>query len=420
MLEILAPAGGPESLTAALNTGTDAVYLGYSSFSARKNAVNFDRLQLLQAVDLCHRSGVKVYVALNTLVKDSEIAQLRQAVEAVAEAGADALIVQDFAVAAVAREIAPRLHLHASTQMTITSPSGAEFVKKQGFTRVVLARELSLAQIEKIVRSVDIETEVFVHGALCVCVSGQCYMSAVLGGRSGNRGLCAQPCRLNFSCDGQENILSLKDLSLIENLAELERIGVTSAKIEGRMKRPEYVAAAVSQCRRSLSGEAPDTGLLRDIFSRSGFTQGYWLGDMKNMQGVRTKDDVVAAPKAFAQLHELYKAPYKRFTVDFRIELAAEQPALCTAECTAAGRRLSVTVTGEIPQKAVSRALDCESVCRRMEKLGGTVFEAGAVSCKIQDGLALSAAALNDLRRCALEELSVRIAGSQCSLTQEP
>ena len=412
MLEILAPAGSPECLTAALNTGADAVYLGYSSFSARKNAVNFDRLQLCQAVDLCHHSGVKVYVALNTLIKDSELDELRKAVEIIAEAGVDALIVQDYAVAAIARQVAPRLHLHGSTQMTITSAGGAEFIRKRGFTRAVLARELSFAQIEKIVRSVDIETEVFVHGALCVCVSGQCYMSAVLGGRSGNRGLCAQPCRLNFTCNGRENVLSLKDLSVIEQLSELERIGVTSAKIEGRMKRPEYVAAAVSQCRKALSGEAPDTALLRDIFSRSGFTQGYWNGDMKNMQGVRTKDDVVAAPKAFAALHELYKAPYKRFTVDFKVEILDEQPALCRAECTVHGKRLSAEVTGEIPQRAVNRALDEEALSERMKKLGGTVFKAGRVDCVIGEGLILAASAVNELRRNALEQLALQIANN--------
>ena len=410
MLEILAPSGSPECLTAALNTGADAVYLGYSSFSARKNAVNFDRLQLCQAVDLCHRSGVKVYVALNTLIKDNELDELRQAVWAIDEAGADALIVQDYAVAAIAREIAPRLHLHGSTQMTVTSTSGAEFIRRQGFTRAVLARELSMAQIEEIVRSVDIETEVFVHGALCVCVSGQCYMSAMLGGRSGNRGLCAQPCRLNFTCGERENVLSLKDLSIIEQLLQLEKIGVTSAKIEGRMKRPEYVAAAVSQCRKSLNGETPDMALLRDIFSRSGFTQGYWNGDMKNMQGVRTKDDVIAAPKAFAALHELYKAPYKRFTVDFEVSVFEGQPALCKAECIAGGKRLAAEVTGEIPQKAINKPLDADSLSERMKKLGGTVFEAGKVVCQIGEGLTLAASAVNELRRDALEQLAFRIA----------
>ena len=410
MLEILAPSGSPECLTAALNTGADAVYLGYSSFSARKNAVNFDRLQLCQAVDLCHRSGVKVYVALNTLIKDNELDELRQAVWAIDEAGADALIVQDYAVAAIAREIAPRLHLHGSTQMTVTSASGAEFIRRQGFTRAVLARELSMAQIEEIVRSVDIETEVFVHGALCVCVSGQCYMSAVLGGRSGNRGLCAQPCRLNFTCGERENVLSLKDLSIIEQLSQLEKIGVTSAKIEGRMKRPEYVAAAVSQCRKSLSGETPDMALLRDIFSRSGFTRGYWNGDMKNMQGVRTKDDVIAAPKAFAALHELYKAPYKRFTVDFEVSVFEGQPALCKAECNAGGKRLPAAATGDIPQKAINKPLDADSLSERMKKLGGTVFEAGKVVCQIGEGLTLAASAVNELRRDALEQLAFRIA----------
>ena len=409
MLEILAPAGGPESLSAALNTGADAVYLGYSSFSARKNAVNFDKEQLAEGVRLCHGSGVAVHVALNTLIKDGELAEVEKAIGEIAGAGADALIVQDFAVAQLARQIAPQLSLHASTQMTVTSVSSAEFARRHGFSRVVLARELSLSEIEKIVRSVEIETEVFVHGALCVCLSGQCFMSAVLGGRSGNRGLCAQPCRLNFTCGDRENVLSLKDLSIIEQLPELEKIGVASAKIEGRMKRPEYVAAAVSQCRLALDGEKPDTALLRDVFSRSGFTQGYYCGDMKNMRGVRTKDDVIAAPKAFAAIHELYKSPYKRFTVDFTVELSAGSPSVCTAECNVKGRQVSVRVEGEAPQKALNRPLDEKSVAERMGKLGGTVFEAGRISCKIGENTAMSASALNDLRRKAVEALSERI-----------
>lgn len=405
MLEILAPCGGAESLTAALNSGADAVYLGASAFSARRNAENFDELQLKDAVRLCHLSGVKVYVTLNTLVHDEEMAELEKTVAAVDESMADAVIVQDFGVVQTIKRIAPRLHLHASTQMTVTSAAGAEFARRNGFTRAVLARELSFKQIAEIVKNVDIETEVFVHGALCVCVSGQCYMSAMLGGRSGNRGLCAQPCRLNFSFGERENVLSLKDLSLVERLGELSKLGVTSAKIEGRMKRPEYVAAAVDACKKSLSGQDPDTALLKDVFSRSGFTEGYYKDNFNSMQGVRTKDDVVAAPKAITQLHELYKAPYKRFSADFDIIAEKDKPVLCTASCCGE----SVTVSGDAPQPAISREITAEDIKARFEKLGGTVYAVGKITARADGGLSLSAAQLNDLRRRATDALSEKI-----------
>ena len=258
MIEILAPCGGEDSLPAALNSGADAVYLGVTAFSARRNAKNFDLGALSDAVRLCHISGVKVYVTLNTLVFDDELTGLAAAAAGIEKSGADGVIVQDLGAAQVIHKAAPSLRLHASTQMTVTSAAGAEFARKHGFSRVVLAREMSFEEIEHVVKNVDIETEVFVHGALCVCVSGQCLMSAVYGGRSGNRGLCAQPCRLDFTYGDRHSVLSLKDLSIIEHLPELDRIGVTSAKIEGRMKRPEYVAAAVTACRNVLDGKKPD------------------------------------------------------------------------------------------------------------------------------------------------------------------
>ena len=214
MSEILAPCGAMESLTAAVNAGADAVYLGEEYFSARKNADNFTAEQLCDAVRFCHYSGVKVYVTLNTLVFDREIPLLAKAIENCAKADVDAFIVQDMGVARLSRQIVPELPLHASTQMTVNSPEGAIMAKELGFTRVVLGRELSFAQIKAITESCDIETELFVHGALCVCISGQCYMSSVLGGRSGNRGLCAQPCRLDFTSGDRHNVLSLKDLSI--------------------------------------------------------------------------------------------------------------------------------------------------------------------------------------------------------------
>lgn len=404
MLEILAPCGGTESLIAAVNSGANAVYLGETTFSARRNAENFTPEQLKEAVRLCHLSGVKVHVALNTLVFDTELDKLEKTVEMIADCGVDAVIVQDFGVAKTIKKIAD-IPLHASTQMTVTSVSGAEMAKEAGFSRVVLAREMSLKEIERVVKSVDIETEIFVHGAICVCLSGQCYMSAMLGGRSGNRGLCAQPCRLNFTCDKRENVLSLKDLSLVSHLREIEKIGVASVKIEGRMKRPEYVAAAVTACRKALAGEAPDMENLRAVFSRSGFTDSYYNGTFEKMQGVRTKEDVVAAPKAINELKQLYKDVYKRYSVDISAEIHDGQPSECTAECGG----ISVTVTGDVPQQAINKPSTAEDIAARLSKLGGTVFEPGNVTCNIDSGLILSASAVNSLRRDVIEKLSEKI-----------
>lgn len=247
-MEILAPAGSEQALTAALRAGADAVYLGLEQFSARGAAANFNNEQLAQAVADCHERGVKVYVALNTLIKDEERTALYAALQSICQVGVDAVIVQDLAVAAMVRECAPALPIHASTQMTVHNLSGVRVLERLGFSRVVLARELTLEEIAHITKNTTLAVEVFIHGALCMSASGMCYLSSLLGQRSGNRGLCAQPCRLNFQCHGREHALSLKDLSAISQMAQLERIGVASVKIEGRMKRPEYVAAAVTAC----------------------------------------------------------------------------------------------------------------------------------------------------------------------------
>ena len=406
MLEILAPCGSAESLDAALNTGADAVYLGMKTFSARKNASNFTFEELCEAVNKSHMQGVKVYIALNTLFFDDETEKLREAIRQADSSGADAVIVQDLGTAQLVKQTAPRLKLHASTQMTVTSLSGARFARKQGFSRIVLPRELSLEEIKSITENIDIETEVFVHGALCVCLSGQCLLSAAIGGRSGNRGLCAQPCRLNYTCGDRQNVLSLKDLSLIDELQKLEAAGVTSAKIEGRMKRPEYVAAAVSQCRVALKNEPADVGLLRSVFSRSGFTKAYFDGSFRNMQGVRSKEDAEGSAEAMSKLRQLYRAPYKRFTADMQIEVRANRPICCLITCD----DLQTAVTGAIPQPALTRPVTASEITDRMSKLGGTVFTAGKITCRIDEGLSVPASAVNDLRRKATDEMSRLIA----------
>ncbi len=406
MIEILAPCGGEDSLPAALNTGADAVYLGVTAFSARKNARNFTYEQLARAVRECRISGVKVYVTMNTLVFDDELAELARTAERIAEAGADGVIVQDPGAAKIIHEAAPSLRLHASTQMTVTSPAGAEFAKKHGFSRVVLARELSREEIADIVNRVDIETEVFVHGALCVCTSGQCLMSAVYGGRSGNRGLCAQPCRLDFTYGGRQNVLSLKDLSLVDDLPELDRLGVTSAKIEGRMKRPEYVAAAVAACRAKLDGREPDLDTLRAVFSRSGFTRAYYDGSMRGMGGIRTKDDVEASAAALTKLRKLYEKPYKRRSFGVSLTVRAGQPVTAEVTCGELSFRYATEI---IPEPAINRSITAEEIAERLGKTGGTVFTAERIDVRSDEGLMLTASAINSVRRGIIEELTKRL-----------
>lgn len=406
MLEILAPCGSPEALDAALNAGADAVYLGLSSFSARRNAANFSFDELKSGVKKAHRQGAKVYAAINTLVFDDEIKELEKTVNQAVEAKVNGVIAQDLGAACIIKRLAPEMRLHASTQMTVTSLSGAEFAKSMGFKRVVLPRELSFEEIKEIAAKADIETEVFVHGALCVCLSGQCLLSAIIGGRSGNRGLCAQPCRLNYTCGERENVLSLKDLSLIDELRRLEEAGVTSAKIEGRMKRPEYVEAAVRQCKAALNGEKANTELLRKVFSRSGFTKGYFDNSFSDMSGIRRKEDSEGTEEALKKIRGLYsRQPFKRYKVDFTVAAKKGVQIYCKAECG----DIKAEVYGDIPQKAINRSTNEKELADRISKLGGTVFEPGKISCTADKDIVVSASALNGLRRMAIEKLEDKI-----------
>lgn len=280
--ELLAPAGGRDALIAAVQSGADAVYLGAGSFNARQSADNFGGNALADAIAYAHARGVRVHVTLNTLVREDERTALIQAIEEIAAAGADAVLVQDFGVARLTREIAPEMPLHASTQMAAHNRSAVQFLAEQGFARAVLAREMSLAEI-RACAGLGIETEVFVHGALCVACSGQCLFSSLVGGRSGNRGRCAQPCRLPYRMDGREGyLLSTRDLCTIDRLDELADAGVASLKIEGRLKRPEYVSTVVRAYRAALDHAiAPNESTiqsLRQMFNRGGFTEGYLPG----------------------------------------------------------------------------------------------------------------------------------------------
>lgn len=402
--EILAPAGGPEALRAAVFAGADAVYLGGPAFGARANAKNFSRQELADAVAFCHGRGVRVHVTVNTLLKENELPQALEFVEFLCSLPVDAVLVQDMGLFAALRRRAPELPLHASTQMSLHTPAGAKLLWELGAQRVVLSREMSLEEIREVRESCPVELESFVHGALCMSVSGQCYFSAMLGGRSGNRGLCAQPCRLPFAAPGGTgHDLSLKDLSFVREIGRLRQAGVCSAKIEGRMKRPEYVAAAVSACRRAADGEEVPQKLLSDleaVFSRSGFTKGYLTGQRgKAMFGVRTKEDVTGATeKVFSSLRGLYRGELPRTPVD--LELIQEQDQLILTVRDREGRQAAVSAPGGEGLSPLGK----DRCVQQLSKTGGTPFRAENVTVP-EEGVVCGVSTLNALRREALEKL---------------
>lgn len=402
--EILAPAGSMESLIAAVRCGANAVYLGTKGINARRGATNFTFEELKQAVEYCHARDVKIYLALNILISDSERELAYKTVEAGLSLGVDAFIIQDLGLAKIIHSHFPTARMHASTQCSVNSPEGFKALEKMGFVRAVLPREMSLDEIKEIRQATDMELEMFVHGALCMCVSGQCYLSAMLGGRSGNRGLCAQPCRLGFSADASRSCdLSLKDLSLIGNINEIAQTGVVSLKIEGRMKRPEYVAAAVTSCRKAIDGEysASDENTLKSVFSRTGFTDGYFTGERKDMFGTRQKEDVVAAKDVLKELSHLYDNENPLVPIDIEFICKANRKAELTA--TALGK--TVTVTGTVPEKAINKPMTEESVKTRLAKFGNTQFYLNNITIDLDDGLILPASVINSMRREAVEML---------------
>lgn len=402
--EILAPAGSMESLIAAVRCGANAVYLGTKGINARRGATNFTFEELKQAVEYCHARDVKIYLALNILISDSERELAYKTVEAGLSLGVDAFIIQDLGLAKIIHSHFPTARMHASTQCSVNSPEGFKALEKMGFVRAVLPREMSLDEIKEIRQATDMELEMFVHGALCMCVSGQCYLSAMLGGRSGNRGLCAQPCRLGFSADASRSCdLSLKDLSLIGNINEIAQAGVVSLKIEGRMKRPEYVAAAVTSCKKAIDGEysATDENTLKSVFSRTGFTDGYFTGERKDMFGTRQKEDVVAAKDVLKELSHLYDNENPLVPIDIEFICKANRKAELTA--TALGK--TVTVTGTVPEKAINKPMTEDSVTGRLAKFGNTQFYLKNIKIDLDDGLILPASVINSMRREAVEML---------------
>lgn len=407
--EILAPAGNAEMLTAAVRSGADAVYFGAKEFSARRNAENFDDEALKKAAEYCRIRGVRTYLALNILIKDGEMQSAVDLARRAYNYGVDGVIVADLGLAAVLRRLIPELSLHASTQMSVHTPAALAPLKKAGFCRVVAAREMSFCELKDFCAEADrlgIEVEVFVHGALCMSMSGQCLLSAFLGSRSGNRGLCAGPCRLPFSAPGGTGYdLSLKDLSLIHYIEKLRGIGVTSFKIEGRMKRPEYVAAATAACRSAAdNGFVPEEleSALNGVFSRSGFTDGYFTGRLgRDMFGIRTKEDVASAASVLPALHGLYRAERQNIKIKVCLSVKNGQPVTLSLD----DGKNSVSVSGSVPERALTKAADDKALKAGLDKFGSTPYTAAEISVACDNGLFVRASELNELRRKAAEML---------------
>ena len=407
--EILSPVGSFEMLEAAVKSGADAVYLGAKDFSARRNAQNFTKEEIKKAVEYCHIRGVKTYLTLNILLKDEELEKAFLLARDAYNMGIDGIIVQDLGFAKILKDYLPELPLHASTQMSVHSKSALPLLKQLGFTQVVVSREMSKNDLEEFCREAEkynITVEVFVHGALCMCVSGQCLLSAFLGSRSGNRGLCAGPCRLPFKVKGGTGYdLSLKDLSLLEYITELYGMGVRSFKIEGRMKRPEYVAAATYACKQALYEGSVEKNLnetLQNVFSRSGFTSGYYQNKLgKEMFGIRTKEDVISADKAFPLLHELYRKERKSVAVTIKAEVLKNKP----ISLTLSDGKNTATVQGNLPQTAKTKAVTKEDITENITKLGSTPYYHTDCEVVLDGGLFAAKGELNELRRTACEML---------------
>ena len=409
MIELLSPAGSPEAVIAAVQNGADAVYLGMGNFNARRGAKNFSDEEFEKAVRYCRVRGCKVYVTLNTLVNDREMESAVRAAGLASDLGADGIIIQDLGLIKAVRKALPDIPLHASTQMSIHNLAGVQAAAEMGLTRAVLARELSLEEIKFITSHASIETEVFVHGALCFCHSGQCYLSAMIGRRSGNRGMCAQPCRMEYTLTGsnEDHPLSLKDSCLVDRLDELEEAGVACLKIEGRMKRPEYTAIVTGIYSKALKEHRKPTKeemqLLEQAFSRQGFTQGYFNGDKENMLGTRTEQDradeaiFTTARKAYAD-GELRRVPVHFYTV-------AEKGVPIRAIAFDDEGHKAVTY-GAVPERAKRQGLTDGYLTEQMFKTGGTPYSVVENRAKTDPGLFLPAAEINRLRRVLISQLS--------------
>lgn len=413
-IELLAPAGGIKELKAAVASGADAVYLGAAAFSARAGAENFDAELMREAVSFAHTFGVKVHCAINTLIKENELDTAIETAISANNCGVDAIIIQDIGLAAHIRKVLPDMEFHASTQMTVTSLDGVRYLEQKGFSRVVLARELSEKEIEYITRNANAQIEVFVHGAICMSYSGQCLMSSILGGRSGNRGRCAQPCRLHYSlckngkpCD-DAYILSPKDMALIKHLDKLKRMGVASLKIEGRLKSPEYVSEVVGIYRKYLDNPAPvtdsDMTELKNAFSRSGFTDGYFTAKLgkgmmahenpaNNSGSIYTRE---AKDRALGK--GVCKIPVNIYATLLKDDVLRLTIYDDDGNC--------VVCEGAVKSEpALTRPIDTDRLKDQLRRLGDTPFEAGNIETELDEGITIPVKEINDVRRRACDML---------------
>lgn len=413
MMELLAPAGSYESLCAAVASGADAVYIGGSEFSARHSAVNFTIEEIEKAARYCHLRGVRLHVAANILIKEKEKERFLEYIGKLNKIGVDAVIMQDIGMAFRVHKIYPDLPLHASTQMTITSLDGAIRLRDAGFSRVVLARELSRDAIEKISRNSGVETEVFVHGALCMSYSGQCLMSSIIGARSGNRGMCAQPCRLPYTlCEKKGHLLSPKDLCMITRLPELSKIGVTSLKIEGRLKRCEYVSAVCGVYRKYLDNPKPvekgDLDELYNAFSRSGFTDGYFL-DAPSKEMMCYENPANASENIFSDeaKRRCKEESSKKLRIFLYCQMKKDQPLIISA-WDSSGHFAECIGTQKV-EIAKNKPLDKERVRQQLSKLGDTPFFVENPEVIIDEGIILPISEINAVRRNVIEKLSDEI-----------
>lgn len=409
MLELLSPAGSPEAVIAAVQNGADSVYMGFGDFNARRGAKNFSPQELEKAIRYCRIRGCKTYVCLNTLISDRETAAALNYAGLAADMGATGFIVQDLGLVSILKRSLPSMPVHASTQMSIHNLAGAKAAAEMGCSRVVLARELSLEQIRYITQNAGVETEIFVHGALCFCHSGQCYMSACIGRRSGNRGMCAQPCRMQYSLGGRmdEYPLSLKDNCLVQSLDAIDQAGVACIKIEGRMKRPEYTAIVTGvysdAIKKGITPGAADMQRLESAFSRQGFTDGYFTGSKEDMFGVRAENDS-GNEKLYSDARKKYSdSEVRRVGINF-YTVCKKGEKIAAAASDEDGNK--AVAYGIMPEAARSTGITAEYLRDQMQKTGGTPYECIENKAITDPDLFLPASSINELRRDLIAKIT--------------
>ncbi|WP_026522012.1 peptidase U32 family protein [Butyrivibrio sp. VCB2001] len=428
-VELLSPAGGYETMVGAFNAGADAVYLGGSKFGARAYADNFDRDQVLDAISYAHLHDKKIYMTVNTLVKENEYGELYDFMLPYADRGLDGVIVQDLGVIRLIRQEFPGIELHASTQQTVTGVYGAKLLKERGCTRVVPARELSLSEMKAIRDEADIEVEAFIHGAMCYCYSGICLFSSVVGGRSGNRGRCAQPCRLPYRMNGksgEQYPLSLKDMSTIAIIPELIEAGIDSFKIEGRMKKPEYSAGVTALYRKYIdkyyenpkgdhSVSKEDMEILRNLYQRTGISDGYYhRHNDKSMVTIISPAYNPTSDEILSEVHEKFLTSELKLKCDIFCELRVGEAAKIAMSLPFGDDVVYEECTGSVVQAASKRPLEEENVRKQLLKLGGTPFECENIEITIDDkgsgnGIFIAVSELNELRRTLVAKVIERL-----------